>query len=94
MDFYVPAFRDEERRSAGPLHLALVQGRREWAHFICSAGSIAAPEHSEMIGWVYVMKPADYAAWLAGQSERIESMAQAGEQLVQPAGLRHVPRRG
>ena len=33
-----------------------------------------------MIGWVYVMEPTDYAAWLAG-GEKTESMAQQGEQL-------------
>ena len=33
-----------------------------------------------MIGWVYVMSPTDYAAWLAG-GEKSESMAQQGERL-------------
>ena len=33
-----------------------------------------------MIGWVYVMSPTDYAAWLAG-GEETESMAQQGERL-------------
>jgi cytochrome c oxidase subunit II len=38
-----------------------------------------------MIGWVYVMSPDDYAAWLAG-GEKNESMAQAGEQLFTRLG--------
>jgi len=33
-----------------------------------------------MVGWVYVMTPTDYAAWLAG-GEKTESLAQQGERL-------------
>ena len=38
-----------------------------------------------MIGWVYVMSPTDYAAWLSGGA-RNESMAQAGERLFTQLG--------
>jgi len=38
-----------------------------------------------MIGWVYVMSPTDYAAWLAG-GEKTESLAQQGERLFTQFG--------
>jgi cytochrome c oxidase subunit 2 len=38
-----------------------------------------------MIGWVYVMEPSDYAAWLAGGA-KTESMAQGGERLFAQLG--------
>ena len=44
-----------------------------------------------MIGWVYVMTPDDYAAWLNG-GEKNESMAQTGRAAVYPTRLRLLPR--
>ena len=38
-----------------------------------------------MIGWVYVMEPFDYAAWLSGGSSH-ESMTQTGERLFTQLG--------
>jgi cytochrome c oxidase subunit 2 len=48
-----------------------------------------------MIGWVYVMTPTDYAAWLAG-GEKTESMAQQGERLFSQFGCGscHTPEAG
>src|SRR5438552_17431635 len=39
--------------------------------------------HSEMTGWVYVMKPDDYQAWLANRGERVVAAKQTMEQLGQ-----------
>jgi cytochrome c oxidase subunit II len=83
-DFYIPAFRVKkdvlpgryttlwfEATKMGTYHLYCAQ--------YCGAG------HSEMIGWVYVMSPTDYTAWLAGGVET-ESMAQEGERLFNEYG--------
>jgi cytochrome c oxidase subunit 2 len=83
-DFYIPAFRVKkdvlpgryttlwfEATKMGTYHLYCAQ--------YCGAG------HSQMIGWVYVMSPTDYTAWLAGGVET-KSMAQEGERLFHEHG--------
>ena len=52
-------------------------------HLYCA--EYCGNQHSGMIGWVHVMEPADYEAWLAGVN-RGETMAQAGERLFSRYG--------
>jgi cytochrome c oxidase subunit 2 len=52
-------------------------------HLFCA--QYCGADHAEMLGWVYVMSPADYAAWLAGGSSS-QSMQQAGETIFNKLG--------
>jgi cytochrome c oxidase subunit II len=80
-DFFVPAFRKKQD---------VVPGRytMEWFlpdkvgryHLFCA--QYCGMMHSGMTGWVYVMRPEDYAAWLL-QNKPSESVAQAGERLFE-----------
>ena len=49
-------------------------------HLFCA--EYCGTKHSGMIGWVYVMEPADYQAWLSGGAGE-GSLASRGEQLFQ-----------
>lgn len=76
-DFFVPEFRTKQD---------VVPGRytTEWFtptkpgkyHIFCS--QYCGTDHSKMVGWVYVMEPADHAKWLAGQPAP-DSLVSAGE---------------
>jgi len=78
-DFYIPAFRVKKDVLPGRYTSLWFQATKVGTyHLFC--GQYCGAEHSEMIGWVYVMEPSDYAAWLTGQA-KTESMAQAGERL-------------
>jgi len=78
-DFYVPAFR---------VKMDVVPGRYNtmWFrpiktgkyHFFCS--QYCGTNHAVMGGWVTVMDPAEYAAWLSGESGDVNPAA-AGERL-------------
>jgi len=78
-DFYVPAFR---------VKMDVVPGRYNtmWFrpiktgryHFFCS--QYCGTNHAVMGGWVTVMDPAEYAAWLSGESGDVNPVA-AGERL-------------
>lgn len=78
-DFFVPAFRQK---------MDVVPGRytTEWFqatetgrfHFFCS--QYCGTSHSAMIGWVDVMQPEDYSAWLRANATGV-SAGQAGGQL-------------
>lgn len=52
-------------------------------HLFCA--EYCGTEHSGMIGWVDVMTPADYQAWLAGNGA-VPTMAQQGAQVFQQLG--------
>lgn len=77
--FFVPAFRTKQD---------VVPGRytRQWFipdkvgeyHLFCA--EYCGTNHSEMIGTVHVMKPADYSNWLA-RGGGVQSMIAAGHQL-------------
>ena len=83
-DFYIPAFRVKKDAIPGRYSSLWFQATKTGTyHIFC--GQYCGPEHSEMIGWVFVMSPTDYAAWLAGGA-RNESMAQAGERLFNQLG--------
>src|SRR5260370_28135513 len=48
-------------------------------HFFCS--QYCGTNHALMAGWVTVMEPSDYAAWLSGSSGGNANPAVAGEKL-------------
>jgi len=82
--FYIPAFRVKKQVLPGRYTSIWFQATRVGVyHLFCS--EYCGAEHSEMIGWVYVMTPTDYAAWLSG-SMKSESMSQAGERLFDQLG--------
>lgn len=83
-DVYIPAFR---------IHHDVLPGRyySEWFtptvagqyHLFCS--QYCGYGHATMGGWVYVMPPADYAAWLARGNPQL-SMAARGKALFNRLG--------
>lgn len=83
-DFFVPDFRTKQD---------VVPGRytTEWFtptktgryHIFCS--QYCGTDHSKMIGWVYVMEPAEHAKWLAGQPSST-SLVAAGERAFRNRG--------
>ena len=83
-DFYIPAFRVKKDVIPGRYTSIWFQATKVGTYHLFCAQYCGA-EHSEMIGWVYVMEPTDYAAWLAGGSAN-ESMAQTGERLFTQLG--------
>jgi cytochrome c oxidase subunit II len=83
-DFYIPAFRVKKDVLPGRYTSIWFQATKVGTyHIFC--GQYCGAEHSKMIGWVYVMEPTDYAAWLAGGVKN-ESMAQTGERLFNQLG--------
>ena len=96
-DFYIPAFRVKKDVLPGR-YTSMWFEATETGTFHLFCAQYCGTNHSEMIGWVYVMSPQDYAAWLAG-GERSESMAQQGERMFNQYGCdnchvagRHGPR--
>ncbi len=83
-DFFIPAFRTKQD---------VVPGRytTEWFkptkpgryHLFCS--QYCGMDHARMIGWIYVMEPAEYANWLAGQPAP-DSLVDAGERAFRTRG--------
>lgn len=83
-DFYIPAFRVKKDVLPGRYTSLWFEASEEGTyHVFC--GQYCGAEHSAMIGWVYVMKPAAYAKWLTDNSTG-ESMAQSGEKLFSQYG--------
>jgi cytochrome c oxidase subunit 2 len=83
-DFYVPAFRVKKDVLPGRYTSIWFQATKVGTyHIFC--GQYCGADHAEMIGWVYVMTPTDYAAWISGGS-RNESMVQVGERLFNKLG--------
>jgi cytochrome c oxidase subunit 2 len=77
--FYVPAFR--VKRDVLPNRVATMwfeATRRGRYHLFCA--EYCGTKHSGMIGWLEVMDPIDFQAWLAGGSGS-ESLASAGGKL-------------
>jgi cytochrome c oxidase subunit II len=83
-DFYVPAFRVKKDVLPGR-YTSLWFEPTEIGTYHLFCAQYCGTDHGEMIGWVYVMSPKDYAAWLAG-GEKTESMAQQGERLFTQYG--------
>ncbi len=83
-DFYIPAFRVKKDVLPGRFTSLWFQPTEVGTyHLFCA--QYCGTNHSEMIGWIYVMTPTDYAAWLAG-GEKTESLAQQGERLFTQFG--------
>jgi cytochrome c oxidase subunit 2 len=79
-DFSVPAFR--VKMDVVPGHYNTMWFRPTKAgryHFFCS--QYCGTNHSLMGGWVTVMEPTDYAAWLSGASAGNENPVVAGAKL-------------
>ena len=90
-DFYIPAFRIKKDVLPGRYTSIWFQATETGTfHLFCA--QYCGTDHAEMIGWVYVMSPTDYAAWLAG-GEASESMAQQGERNIKQytCGYCHLP---
>lgn len=80
-DFFVPAFRMKKDVVPGRYTTAWFQATRPGRyHLFCA--QYCGTRHSAMIGWIYVMEPADYQAWLSGGAAS-ESLAAAGAKLFQ-----------
>ena len=74
--FYVPAFRFKRDVVPGRFSVAWFQATKPGKyHLFCA--EYCGTRHSNMIGWIYAMTPADYQAWLAGGTPG-ESLAAAG----------------
>jgi cytochrome c oxidase subunit 2 len=74
--FYVPAFRFKRDVVPGRFSVAWFEATRPGKyHLFCA--EYCGTRHSNMIGWVYAMTPADYQAWLAGGTAG-ETLAAAG----------------
>ncbi len=83
-DFYVPAFRVKKDVLPGRFTSLWFEATETGTyHLFCA--QYCGTNHSEMIGWIYVMSSSDYANWLAG-GEKSESLAQLGERLFSQYG--------
>jgi cytochrome c oxidase subunit 2 len=77
-DFFVPAFRTKVDVLPGRyVHTWFQATRPGQYHLFCS--QYCGTNHSAMIGWVHVMEPAEYQAWLDGHAEG--SLALEGRKL-------------
>jgi cytochrome c oxidase subunit II len=81
-DFFVPAFRVKMDVIPGNNHYNTMWFRPTKAgryHFFCS--QYCGTNHALMSGWVIVMEPTEYAAWLSGSGAGEANPVTAGEKL-------------
>lgn len=79
-DFFVPAFRVKMDVVPGHYNTMWFRPTKPGKyHFFCS--QYCGTNHSVMEGWVTVMEPAEYAAWLSGSSGGEANPIVAGEKL-------------
>jgi cytochrome c oxidase subunit II len=79
-DFFVPAFRVKMDVVPGHYNTMWFRPTKVGTyHFFCS--QYCGTNHAVMGGWVTVMEPADYAAWLSGSSGADANPVVAGEKL-------------
>jgi len=79
-DFYVPAFRVKMDVVPGHYNTMWFRPTRPGRyHFFCS--QYCGTNHAIMGGWVTVMEPSDYAAWLAGSTGGETNPVVMGEKL-------------
>ena len=77
--FFVPAFRTKQDVLPGRYTTEWFQPSKAGRyHLFCA--EYCGTKHSGMIGWIYVMEPSDYQAWLSG-GRAMGSMAENGEKL-------------
>jgi cytochrome c oxidase subunit 2 len=77
--FYVPAFRIKQDVVPGPNRYSTIwfeATKTGTYHIFCA--EYCGTQHSGMIGWITIMEPKDYQAWLSGGAAE-GSMAQRGE---------------
>jgi cytochrome c oxidase subunit 2 len=75
-DFFVPAFRVKQDVLPGRYTRLWFQATKPGRYRLFCA-EYCGTQHSGMIGWVHVMEPADFQAWLSGRPAGT-SMASAG----------------
>jgi cytochrome c oxidase subunit 2 len=79
-DFFVPAFRVKMDVVPGHYNTMWFRPTKPGRyHFFCS--QYCGTNHAVMGGWVTVMEPSDYAAWLSGSSGGSVNPVVAGEKL-------------
>ncbi len=79
--FFVPAFRTKQDVLPGRYTTTWFTPTKTGKyHLFCA--EYCGTNHSRMIGWVYVMKPQDYQAWLSGAAP-MGSLAERGQKLFQ-----------
>ncbi|HLY17120.1 MAG TPA: cytochrome c oxidase subunit II [Bryobacteraceae bacterium] len=79
-DFFVPAFRTKADVLPGRYTTTWFKPTKPGKyHLFCS--QYCGTNHSLMVGWIYVMEPQDYQAWLSGGATG--SLASSGEKLFQ-----------
>jgi cytochrome c oxidase subunit II len=83
-DFYIPAFRVKKDVLPGRYTSLWFQATQIGTYHLFCAQYCGA-DHAEMIGWVFVMSPTDYAAWLSGGAKN-EPMEVSGERLFTRLG--------
>jgi len=82
--FYVPAFRVKADVVPGRYRTAWFQATKPGTyHLFCA--EYCGTRHAGMIGWVTVMQPADYEAWLSGGGTP-GTLAASGEKLFEQLG--------
>jgi cytochrome c oxidase subunit 2 len=78
--FYVPAFRTKADVLPGRYTTTWFKPTKPGKyHLFCA--EYCGTKHSGMIGWIYVMEPQDYQAWLSGGASG--SMVSSGQKLFQ-----------
>jgi cytochrome c oxidase subunit 2 len=79
--FYVPAFRTKQDVLPGRYTQTWFHPTKPGKyHLFCA--EYCGTKHSGMIGWVYVMEPTEYQAWLGGGTSE-GSLASRGDKLFQ-----------
>jgi cytochrome c oxidase subunit II len=79
--FFVPAFRTKEDVVPGRYSTTWFQPTKAGKyHLFCA--EYCGTNHSGMIGWIYVMEPQDYEAWLSGRPAG-SSLLASGERLFE-----------
>ena len=79
-DFFVPAFRTKADVVPGRYTTLWFKPTKTGKyHLFCS--QYCGTNHYAMVGWIYVMEPQDYQAWLSGGT--YGSLASSGEKLFQ-----------
>src|ERR1700735_901320 len=83
-DFYIPAFRVKKDVVPGRYSSLWFQATKVGTyHLFCA--QYCGVDHAEMLGWVYVMSPADYETWLSSGTPS-QTMVQIGEKTFNKLG--------
>ena len=83
-DFFIPDFRNKQDVLPGRYTTEWFTPTRPGKyHLFCS--QYCGTNHAQMVGWVYVMEPAEHAKWLAGQPAP-DSLVATGERAFRTRG--------